>query len=114
MFDQAQLCSPSMKDTENSEVRMTEIISPFRNNSPQKEWSINPIKVQRVTDEEESPAIIVLGPAFNDDKDEDNESSFHESPQGSPCESPVKNPAFFSRNSIEISPGKLKTHMTAV
>ena len=25
----------------------------------------------------------------------------------------MKNPAFFSKNSIDISPGKLKTHMTA-
>ena len=102
--------SPGLKT--DSDVEMAEIVSPFRqkNYSPKKEetsdmtWRINPVKVQRVKSTEEE---IKEHPYA-----EEHEQEYESSPESSPCESPVKNYGPIDDQEIEISPGKLKSHLS--
>jgi hypothetical protein len=79
----------------DSEHVMQEIVSPFRDMkisrfSPVKEidegttWRINPLKVEKVKEEATIPA------PFGNAVYEPEESEYFSSPEGSPCESPVK------------------------
>jgi hypothetical protein len=102
------------RGSENSELCMQEMVSPFRQIklydekclSPEQrsqlvsssEWHINPVQIKRT---EESPTSDTHSPPMMK-----NVISRLSSP-GSPCESPVKNNA-----SPTISPGKLKSQVS--